>query len=126
MSDKSRQPEESETRIDRSAFSIFSSFAEADAADKAHWLSRTPEERARLHKNSDNLSFFSGHATLAFALAVSAGTIASMRHHKLAALMWATGLVLASTGAYLRIAADRHYATDVIMGMVVGTVEVNL
>jgi hypothetical protein len=32
-------------KVDRSAFSIFSSFAEADAADKAYWLSRTPQER---------------------------------------------------------------------------------
>ena len=30
--------------VDRSTFSI-SSFAEAKAEDKAHWLSRTPQER---------------------------------------------------------------------------------
>lgn len=71
--------------------------------------------------SSDNVSFFSGHTTLAFALAVSAGTIASMRHHRLAPLMWATGLALASTAGYLRIAADRHYATDVLTGAVVGS-----
>lgn len=33
------------TKVDRSAFSVFNSFAEADAADKAYWLSRTPQER---------------------------------------------------------------------------------
>jgi hypothetical protein len=33
--------------LDRSAFAAFSSFAEADAADKAYWLSRTPHERLR-------------------------------------------------------------------------------
>jgi len=70
---------------------------------------------------ADNLSFFSGHATLAFALATSAGTVASMRHHRLAPVMWAAGLLLATTGGYLRIAADRHYATDVIAGAVVGS-----
>jgi membrane-associated phospholipid phosphatase len=69
----------------------------------------------------DNLSFFSGHATLAFALATSAGTVASMRHHRLAPVMWAAGLLLATTGSYLRIAADRHYATDVMTGAVVGS-----
>jgi PAP2 superfamily protein len=82
---------------------------------------RTPEQRAAQRKDGDNLSFFSGHTSLAFALAVSAGTIASMRHHKLAPVMWASGLALASLSAYLRIAADRHYATDVLMGMVVGS-----
>lgn len=69
----------------------------------------------------DNLSFFSGHATLAFALATSAGTVASMRHHRLAPVMWAAGLTLATAGAYLRIAADRHYATDVLAGAIVGS-----
>src|SRR5882724_4869348 len=71
--------------------------------------------------SADNLSFFSGHATLAFALATSAGTVASMRHHRLAPVMWAAGMLLATTGGYLRIAADRHYATDVIAGAVVGS-----
>lgn len=33
-------------KLDRSAFAV-SSLAEADAADKAYWLSRTPEERLR-------------------------------------------------------------------------------
>ena len=32
-------------RIDRTAFSIVSSFEEADREDKAYWLSRTPYER---------------------------------------------------------------------------------
>src|SRR6267378_1829895 len=45
MKDESKQIDASEPRIDRSAFSVFSSFEEADAADKAYWLSRTPEER---------------------------------------------------------------------------------
>ena len=35
--------------------------------------------------------------------------------------MWVAGLVFASAGAYLRVAADRHYATDVITGAVVGS-----
>jgi membrane-associated phospholipid phosphatase len=70
--------------------------------------------------SGDNLSFFSGHATLAFALATSAGTVASMRGYRLAPLMWASGMALATTSGYLRIAADQHYATDVIAGAVVG------
>jgi membrane-associated phospholipid phosphatase len=92
----------------------------AVARERPDVHARTPRERAASHSVSDNLSFFSGHATLAFALATSAGTIASMRHYKLAPVMWVSGMVLASTGAYLRIAADRHYATDVLTGMAVG------
>src|SRR5215213_2893714 len=32
-------------RIDRTAFRVFSSFEEAEAADRAYWHSRTPAER---------------------------------------------------------------------------------
>jgi hypothetical protein len=32
-------------RIDRTAFTVFSSFEEADRKDKEYWLSRTPQER---------------------------------------------------------------------------------
>jgi hypothetical protein len=34
-----------EPRIDRTAFSVVSSFEEADAEDDAYWRSRTPAER---------------------------------------------------------------------------------
>ena len=34
-----------EPRVDRTAFAVFSSFDEADAADDAYWRSRTPAER---------------------------------------------------------------------------------
>ncbi len=67
-----------------------------------------------------NLSFFSGHSSLAMSLAVSAGTVASLRGHRLAPVMWGAGVGLALTTGYLRIAADRHWATDVVTGWVVG------
>jgi membrane-associated phospholipid phosphatase len=71
--------------------------------------------------DEDNVSFFSGHTTLTFALAVSAGEVASERGYAIAPAVWATGLTLAATTGYLRIAADRHYATDVLTGAVVGS-----
>ncbi|HXI61570.1 MAG TPA: hypothetical protein VNF70_02630 [Pyrinomonadaceae bacterium] len=36
-----------EYRIDRSTITVFNSFAEADAASRAYWHSRTPDERVR-------------------------------------------------------------------------------
>jgi membrane-associated phospholipid phosphatase len=66
-------------------------------------------------------SFYSGHATLAFALATAAGTIAQRRHYRLAPLIWALGMTLAATTAYLRVAADRHYLTDVLVGGGIGS-----
>lgn len=81
---------------------------------------RSPEERKALHAAADNLSFFSGHTNLAFALATASGTIASMRGYRLAPVMWVSGMTLACISGYLRIAADRHYATDVLMGAAFG------
>lgn len=71
--------------------------------------------------SGDNLSFFSGDTTVAFSLGVSAGTIASMRGYRLAPLVWATGLTFGVTTGYLRMAADRHYFTDVLTGAIVGS-----
>jgi len=69
----------------------------------------------------DNNSFYSGHTTLAFSLAVSSGTVATMRGYRFAPLVWGTGLAIAATTGYLSLAADRHYLTDVITGAVLGS-----
>ena len=50
MTEQSESEDEIDTgqpSLDRSAVRVFRSFAEADAADKAYWLSRTPHERLR-------------------------------------------------------------------------------
>jgi membrane-associated phospholipid phosphatase len=73
------------------------------------------------HPSDNNVSFYSGHSTFAFALAVSGGTVASMRRYRLAPWIWGAGLTLATATAYLRIAADRHYASDVTVGAILGS-----
>lgn len=75
----------------------------------------------RAGESDDNLSFYSGHTSLAFALATAGGTIASKRNQKLAPLVWGLGLGFAATTGYLRIAADKHYASDVLTGAVIGS-----
>lgn len=70
----------------------------------------------------DNLSFFSGHTTLAFSLAAAAGTVSSLRGYRSAPWVWGVGLSLAAGIGTLRIAADRHYLSDVLVGAAVGTV----
>lgn len=69
----------------------------------------------------DNLSFFSGHTTFAFALATATGTVAQLRGYRLSPVLWSTGLLGAAAVGYLRIAADRHYFSDVVVGMLVGS-----
>jgi membrane-associated phospholipid phosphatase len=75
---------------------------------------------ARPHENDDDLSFFSGHANLTFAIATSAGMVAHARGYKIEPVIWAAGMTLAATTAYLRIAADKHYLSDVLVGSAVG------
>lgn len=68
-----------------------------------------------------NLSFFSGHTTFTVGLAVSAGVIGVMRGYRFAWLSWAVGLPLALTTATLRMAADKHWMSDILVGAVVGS-----
>lgn len=70
--------------------------------------------------HDEHLSFYSGHTTLMFAVATSAGTIASMRGYRFAPLVWLVGLPLATATGYLRVAADYHWMTDVLVGAVAG------
>jgi hypothetical protein len=73
-----------------------------------------------LKGDDDNLSFFSGHSTLTFGLATSAGVIAHRRGYATEPYVWITGMSLAASTAYLRIAADKHYLTDVVIGSAFG------
>ena len=68
----------------------------------------------------DNLSFYSGHTSMAFSFAAAAGTVANLRGYKSAPWVWGVGTALASGVAYFRVAADRHYLTDVLTGAVIG------
>jgi membrane-associated phospholipid phosphatase len=69
----------------------------------------------------DNLSFFSGHTSFAFATAVSAGVVAHARGYWYEPYIWAGGLTFAAATGYLRIAADKHYLSDVLVGAAIGT-----
>ena len=99
-------------------------FAFARERPFVHFLPRAPDVVRALtdSPSDDNLAFFSGHTTLAFAVATSAGTVNSLRGYRLAPVVWGAGLTMAVTVAYLRIAADKHYLSDVMTGAVVGSV----
>jgi membrane-associated phospholipid phosphatase len=70
--------------------------------------------------DDDILSFYSGHTTLTFASTVAAGTVASLRGYRGAPAVWTGGLVFATATGYLRIAADKHWLTDVLAGAAIG------
>ncbi|HEY3448337.1 MAG TPA: phosphatase PAP2 family protein [Myxococcales bacterium] len=87
------------------------------------FVAALPEsEKSKTAKPDDNnLSFYSGHTTLAFSLVVSAGTIAQLRGYRAAPYIWGIGLPLAAFAAYSRIAADKHYLSDVLLGAAAGS-----
>lgn len=79
-------------------------------------------EKARTATPADNnTSFPSGHATLAFSVVTSSAEIATLRGYRYAPWIWRAGLPLASLTAYFRVAADRHYLSDVLVGAGVGS-----
>ncbi len=72
-------------------------------------------------KGDDHLSFFSGHTAVSFSLATA--TWGWMHAEGSPHAPWAGGALLAGAAfvGYSRIAADRHYLTDVLTGAVIGS-----
>ena len=83
-------------------------------------LADDPPRGQHVGSRESVLSFVSGHSSLAFAVAVSTGSLASLRGDEGKEWVWATGLTFATATAYLRVAADRHYLTDVLAGAALG------
>ena len=66
-------------------------------------------------------SFFSGHTSMAFAIGTCNSILLAEKYPNKKRFIWATSTSLALTTGYLRIASDKHYMTDIIMGAIVGT-----
>lgn len=85
-----------------------------------HWLPH--DQKALTAQPSDNnLSFYSGHTTFAFALVTSGWTVARMRGYSWAPAFLYLGLPLAMTVGYLRMGAGKHYLGDVLVGAALGS-----
>jgi membrane-associated phospholipid phosphatase len=69
----------------------------------------------------DDNAFVSGHSSAAFAFAAAFGTVAMLRDYPGWPFIYAAGFVGATSVAYFRVAADRHWLTDVAGGAAVGT-----
>jgi hypothetical protein len=68
-----------------------------------------------------NVSFFGGHTTFAFAVVVSGSTLFFMQDMPGAPYVLGVGLAAAAFTGYLRMAADKHYLSDVLVGAGVGS-----
>jgi membrane-associated phospholipid phosphatase len=83
---------------------------------------QSPATAAQATSTRDaNMSFYSGHATMMFAVATAAGTIATMRGYRWTPLVWLVGMPLAAATSYLRVASDDHWMTDVLVGVAAGS-----
>jgi membrane-associated phospholipid phosphatase len=86
-------------------------------------LRKRPYTRAEDYgpmESDDHLSFYSGHTTTAFALAVSGAMLYDMKGGSHPGAVWTAAIVLASGVGYFRIAADKHYFSDVLVGALLG------
>ena len=79
-----------------------------------------PLNAKELGEPDARFSFYSGHTSLAFAVAASTAHIAKERQWRNAgSLKWTNYGFAIATGAF-RILADRHYLTDVLLGAATG------
>lgn len=76
-------------------------------------------------KKSQNVkrSFFSGHTSTAFAMAVYLSSVYADYHpdSDLRPLVWVSSLLVASTVGYLRYESGSHFPTDIITGAIIGS-----
>ncbi|MEJ7597255.1 MAG: phosphatase PAP2 family protein [Kofleriaceae bacterium] len=77
---------------------------------------------AREQGKDSRLSFYSGHAALAFTGATTGGYLFATTSDNINArtAMWASGAMLASATAIMRVRAGKHYYSDVLTGAVLG------
>jgi membrane-associated phospholipid phosphatase len=80
-------------------------------------------EKAESARGEAYGSFYSGHSSAAFTVAIFTGKWFSdvYPNSKYKNLVWATSLSLAAIVAALRVIAGKHYITDVVVGALVGT-----
>jgi membrane-associated phospholipid phosphatase len=71
-------------------------------------------------ESEDNLSFYGGHTSFAFSVAAATVTVAAMRGYAGVGIVAGVGFTLSAAVGYLRIAADQHYLTDILIGSAVG------
>lgn len=78
-------------------------------------------EGDRIRELDSNLSFFSGHSSSTSSIAAAASTLAFLRGYDEAPWILALGGTLSLATAYLRVAGDAHYLTDILPGLLIGT-----
>jgi membrane-associated phospholipid phosphatase len=98
------------------ADSVTTGMKHATARLRPHaWAAGGPSVEGDLH------SFFSAHTSRVFVAAAVAAQVARLRGRPGWKWVAAVGFTAAAATGWLRIAADQHWATDVLAGAAVGT-----
>jgi membrane-associated phospholipid phosphatase len=71
-------------------------------------------------ESEDNLSFYGGHTSFAFSVTAATVTVAAMRGYAGVGIVAGVGFTLSAAVGYLRIAADQHFLTDILVGAAMG------
>jgi membrane-associated phospholipid phosphatase len=82
---------------------------------------REANTEAAHHPGEEFVSFYSGDTTWAFAVASSAVTLSALRGHETTRYLAIGAGTLALAGGTMRVVADMHWATDVLVGAAAGT-----
>jgi membrane-associated phospholipid phosphatase len=69
----------------------------------------------------DHLSFFSAHTSIAFSAVAAGGMLAKLRGDPAWPWVYGVGFTAAAATGYFRLAADKHWLSDVLMGAATGT-----
>ena len=65
-------------------------------------------------------SFFSGHSSATFSIGTSTAMMLSRRFPEKEPYIWTGCMGLAAATAYFRVAADKHYMSDILVGALTG------
>jgi membrane-associated phospholipid phosphatase len=91
---------------------------------RPYLYSRDPEVARYAASQGDDsrLSFYSGHAAVAFCAATAGGYLVAASAHSpgVRAIAWAGGFAVAAATADLRVRAGKHFYSDVVAGALVG------
>ena len=112
---------ESQQLLVRDIIDIDSTYEDFESSQDDEELKIDKKVKSKKNDKEAYKSFFSGHTSTAFAIGTSTAKILTNYSNIDKRIVWISTLGLASGTGYFRIAADKHYFSDVFVGAIVGS-----